>query len=139
RRIHHPHVVQVHEVGEHDGLPYVALELMDRGSLEENLGGAPMPPKYAAELVESIARGVQAAHDQGILHRDLKPANVLLCVPPANEAEKLPTAFRLLGIPKITDFGLAKRMDGEGALTRTGAVMGTPNYMAPEQAEGKTK
>jgi hypothetical protein len=137
RRIRHPNVVEVHEVGEQNGLPYVALEFMDRGSLADALGGSQMPPRYAAELVELLARGVQAAHDQGVLHRDIKPGNVMLMTPPQDDT--LPTAVKLLGVPKITDFGLAKRMDGEGAMTRTGAVMGTPSYMAPEQAEGKVK
>jgi hypothetical protein len=137
RRIRHPHVVEVYEVGEQNGLPFVAFEFMDRGSLADALGGAPMPPRYAAELVELLARGVQAAHEQGVLHRDIKPGNVMLMTPPADDS--LPVVVQLLGVPKITDFGLAKRMDAEGALTRTGAVMGTPSYMAPEQAEGKIK
>jgi serine/threonine protein kinase len=137
RRIRHPHVVEVYEVGEQNGLPFVAFEFMDRGSLAEALGGSQMPPRYAAELVELLARGVQAAHEQGVLHRDIKPGNVMLLTPPADDS--LPVVVQLLGVPKITDFGLAKRMDAEGALTRTGAVMGTPSYMAPEQAEGRIK
>jgi hypothetical protein len=137
RRIRHPHVVEVCEVGEHGGLPFVAFEFMDRGSLADALGGSQMPPRYAAELVELLARGVHAAHEQGVLHRDIKPGNVMLTTPPTDDS--LPVVVQLLGLPKITDFGLAKRMDGEGALTRTGAVMGTPSYMAPEQAEGRIK
>src|SRR5205085_11687158 len=99
------------------------------------LAGAPLAPRHAAELVEVLARAIQAAHEAGIIHRDLKPANVLLATPPgdrpATELEQL------VGVPKISDFGLAKRLDDEGANTRTGNILGTPAYMAPEQAEGK--
>ncbi|MFQ3593683.1 MAG: serine/threonine-protein kinase, partial [Gemmataceae bacterium] len=77
-RVQHPHIVRIDEVGEHQGLPFFALEYMDRGSLAQALGNAPLPPRYAAELVEMLARAVQVAHDAGILHRDIKPANVLL-------------------------------------------------------------
>lgn len=120
-RLQHPHVVQVFEVGEHQGLPFFSLELCCGGSLEKKLGGTPLLPVEAAALVEKLARAMQAAHDQGVLHRDLKPANVLLTDD---------------GTPKITDFGLAKRL-GKAGQTATGAVMGTPSYMAPEQASSK--
>jgi len=122
-RIQHPNVVQIHEVGEQDGLPFFSLEFCPGGTLEKKLSGKPLPPPEAAALVEALARGVDAAHRKGVIHRDLKPANVLL-------AED--------GTPKITDFGLAKKLDEQG-LTATGAVMGTPSYMAPEQAGGKSK
>jgi eukaryotic-like serine/threonine-protein kinase len=122
-RLQHPHIVQVHEVGEHDGLPFFSLELCPGGSLEKKLSGTPLPPQEAARLVELLARAMQAAHQKGIIHRDLKPANVLL-------AED--------GTPKITDFGLAKKID-EAGQTASGAVMGTPSYMAPEQAGGRSK
>jgi serine/threonine-protein kinase len=120
--LQHPNVVQIHEVGEHGGLPYIVLELCDGGSLEKKLAGTPLPPREAAALAEALARAMRSAHAKGIVHRDLKPANVLL-------AED--------GAPKVTDFGLAKKLDEAAGPTATGAVMGTPSYMAPEQAEGK--
>src|SRR5262249_1534263 len=122
-RLQHPHIVQVYEVGQHEGLPYFSLEYCPGGSLDSKLAGTPLPAREAAALVEKLALGVQAAHERGILHRDLKPANVLL------DAH---------GEPKITDFGLAKKLDVAESRTRTGSVMGTPAYMAPEQAGGHT-
>jgi WD40 repeat protein len=122
-RLQHPHIVQIHEVGEHEGLPYFSLEFCPGGSLDRKLAGTPLSPREAANLVEKLARGIHAAHQKGVVHRDLKPANVLL-------AED--------GAPKITDFGLAKKLD-EAGQTQSGAVMGTPSYMAPEQASGKTR
>jgi eukaryotic-like serine/threonine-protein kinase len=121
-RLQHPHIVQIFEVGEHGGLPFFSLEYCPGGSLDKKLNGTPLPPKEAAALVEKLARAMQAAHDKGVVHRDLKPANVLL----AGDGEA-----------KITDFGLAKKLDADAGQTRTGAVMGTPSYMAPEQADGK--
>jgi WD40 repeat protein len=120
--VQHPGIVQVHDLGTHEGLPFFALELCTGGSLADRLEDGPLPPREAAPLVEVVSRAVQAAHERGIVHRDLKPANVLLDA---------------AGAPKVTDFGLAKRVEGDSGLTRTGAVMGTPSYMAPEQAEGK--
>lgn len=122
-RIQHPHVVQVFEVGQHGGLPFFSLEFCSGGSLEDKLGEEPLPALEAATLVEKLARGMQVAHEQGVIHRDLKPANVLLTAD---------------ATPRITDFGMAKKLNSEGA-TVTGAVMGTPPYMAPEQAGGRTK
>jgi serine/threonine-protein kinase len=119
-RLRHPNIVQIHEVGEHEGKPYFSLEFCGGGSLEKKLNGTPLPPKEAVALVETLARALQAAHEQHVIHRDLKPANVLL-------AED--------GTPKVTDFGLAKKLD-EAGQTASGAVMGTPSYMAPEQAGG---
>jgi formylglycine-generating enzyme required for sulfatase activity/tRNA A-37 threonylcarbamoyl transferase component Bud32 len=119
----HPHVVHVHEFGTHDGLPFFALEFVGGGTLAGKLRDEGKPaPRAAAELVVKLADGIAAAHAKGIVHRDLKPANVLL-----TES----------GEPKVTDFGLAKV--GQSDMTATGAVMGTPSYMSPEQAAGRTK
>jgi tetratricopeptide (TPR) repeat protein/predicted Ser/Thr protein kinase len=120
-RVRHPGIVQVYDYGTHEGLPFFSLEYCEGGSLADRLAGTPMPPVEAAALVEQLARAVDAAHAAGIIHRDLKPANVLMTHD---------------GTPKITDFGLAKRVEGAGQ-TQTGALVGTPSYMAPEQAEGR--
>jgi WD40 repeat protein/tRNA A-37 threonylcarbamoyl transferase component Bud32 len=122
-RLQHPNIVQIYEVNEQGGLPYFSLEFCAGGSLERKLNGTPLPPREAAQLVETLARAMAAAHQKGVIHRDLKPANVLL-------AED--------GTPKITDFGLAKKLD-EAGRTASGAVLGTPSYMAPEQAGGKNR
>ena len=121
--LQHPNIVQVHEVGEHEGKPFFSLEFCGGGNLAKKLGGTPLPAREAAALTELLADAMQAAHDRHIIHRDLKPANVLLTE---------------TGVPKITDFGLAKKLDDEGQ-TQSGAVVGTPSYMAPEQAAGKTR
>jgi hypothetical protein len=120
-RVQHPNIVQVYETGTHDGRPYLSLEFCPGGSLEKKLAGTPVSPREAAALVRNLAGAVQAAHDARVIHRDLKPANVLLGSD---------------GTPKITDFGLAKKLDGAGG-TQTGAILGTPAYMAPEQAAGR--
>src|SRR5262249_18717826 len=122
-RLRHPHVVQIYEVGEVDGVPYCSLEFLEGGTLAERLVRAPLLAREAAELVATLARTLGAVHRVGIVHRDLKPANVL---------------FAADGTPKVTDFGLAKRLEVEDGQTMTGQVMGTPSYMAPEQAQGKT-
>jgi serine/threonine protein kinase len=119
-RLQHANVVQIFDVGEYQGLPYFALEYCPGGTLACKLGGQPLSSEEAAALVEALARAVHAAHAKGVVHRDLKPANVLLSED---------------GAPKITDFGLARHLDEEGH-TATGVVMGTPSYMAPEQAGG---
>ena len=121
-RLQHPNIVQIHEVGEADGHPYCALEFVEGGSLAGKLDGKPMPAREAAKLVESLARAMQLAHSRNVVHRDLKPANILLTAD---------------GTPKITDFGLARQMDSDSGETQAGAVMGTPAYMAPEQASGQ--
>jgi formylglycine-generating enzyme required for sulfatase activity/tRNA A-37 threonylcarbamoyl transferase component Bud32 len=122
-RLQHPNIVQVHEVGEHDAKPFFALEFCAGGSLNRKLDGTPWQPKEAARLVETLARAMQAAHDKKVIHRDLKPANVLL-----TESGEL----------KISDFGLAKKIDETGQ-TASGVIVGTPSYMAPEQAGGQSK
>jgi len=121
--LQHPNIVQVYDIGEHEGKPYFSLEFCSAGSLAQKLDGTPLPPKEAARLLETLARAMEAAHQRGIVHRDLKPANVLLLAD---------------GTPKITDFGLAKKLN-EAGQTASGAVLGTPSYMAPEQAGGKGK
>jgi hypothetical protein len=115
----HANIVQIHEVGDHEGRPYFTMEFVDGGSLAQKLAAAPRSVRWAAELVAMLAEAVSVAHRAGIVHRDLKPSNILLT------AE---------GTPKISDFGLARRLKGEGDLTWTGTAVGTPSYMAPEQA-----
>jgi hypothetical protein len=116
--LRHPNIVQIYDVGELPSGPYFTMELVEGGSLARKLDGRPLPPRQAAELIAALACGVQFAHQSGIVHRDLKPANVLLT------AE---------GAPKISDFGLARRLEREDGLTRSGTAVGTPSYMAPEQ------
>jgi serine/threonine protein kinase len=163
-RLQHPNIVQIYEVGEQDGRPYLSLEFVNGRSLAQRLAGKPLTPPEAAQLVETLARAVHYAHERGIVHRDLKPANVLLAPNPKSEtrnpkqmqstkqenSKQLGALVSDLGdsdfefrisdfAPKVTDFGLAKRLDDAGSQTRTGAIMGTPSYMAPEQAGGKIK
>jgi tetratricopeptide (TPR) repeat protein/tRNA A-37 threonylcarbamoyl transferase component Bud32 len=123
-RLRHPNIIAIHAVGEHEDRPYLSLEFAEGGSLGQRLAEKPMAPREAAELLETLARAVHAAHQAGVLHRDLKPSNVLLT------AE---------GVPKISDFGLAKMVDAESERTASGQVMGSPSYMSPEQAEGRSK
>jgi serine/threonine protein kinase len=135
-RLQHPNIVQIYEVGEHNSYPYLCLELVEGGSLKEHMRGTPMSGLRAARLVETLARAVHAAHQQGVIHRDLKPANILMAPPDFMTAH--PGALEGW-VPKITDFGLAKKSDESVGLTMTGAVMGTPRYMAPEQAAGRSR
>jgi WD40 repeat protein len=134
-RMRHPNLVQIYEVGSHAGLPFLSLEYVEGGSLAEHLTGVPLPIRPAVALVETLARGMQYAHERGIVHRDLKPANILLQMADSRWQEARPSAMAVFqsAIPKITDFGLAKLLDEDVRLTRTGLVLGTPSYMAPEQ------
>lgn len=124
-RLRHPNIAQIYENGTVEGRPYYAMEYVAGGTLSDRLKASPLLPNEAAKLVVKLARAMQHAHEQGILHRDLKPSNVLL------EADGLE--------PKIADFGLAKKLDDNSNLTRTGDVFGSPSYMAPEQASGVMK
>jgi len=143
-RLQHPNIAQVYDVGEVRGLPYFSLEYCSGGSLSQQLDGTPRPPKEAAQLVEVLARAVHYAHERGVVHRDLKPANILIAtggVSGDHEAirEKPTTIDASLANHqlKVADFGLAKCMDDEKGQTKSGAIIGTPSYMAPEQAGGK--
>jgi WD40 repeat protein/tRNA A-37 threonylcarbamoyl transferase component Bud32 len=118
----HPHIVPIHEVGQRDGQPYFTMKWMSGGSLADHLDRFLANPRAAVRLLVLVARAVHHAHQRGILHRDLKPSNILL------DTE---------GQPQVTDFGLAKRLQESATLTETGAIVGTPGYMAPEQASGK--
>jgi serine/threonine-protein kinase len=123
-RLQHPHIVQIHEIGEQAGLPYFSLEYVAGGSLARQLASTPQPAVQAARLVQTLAGAVHYAHQKGIVHRDLKPANILLTAELS---------------PKITDFGLAKLLDSGRDQTWSGAFLGTPCYAAPEQADGRTR
>jgi len=123
-KLDHPNIVQIYEVDECNGSPYFSLEYLEGGGLDRKLAGMPQTPLFAAQMLETLARAIHWAHVHGIIHRDLKPANILLSRD---------------GLPKISDFGLAKRLEDESSQTRTGDLLGTPAYMAPEQAIGDSK
>jgi eukaryotic-like serine/threonine-protein kinase len=144
-RLHHPNIVQIYEVGECQGRPFFSFEFVDGGSLADLLRGTPQPPRSGADIVATLARAIHVAHQHGIIHRDLKPANVLLAKSrdsrrgPLDDTLPSPPAAMPQSVPKIADFGIAKRLDKHSLHTATGAVLGTPNYMAPEQAWGSDK
>ena len=123
-RLEHPSIVQIRHIGDADRLPFLELEYFSGGSLDQQLDGTPWPAARSARLAEQVAMGIVEAHRQGIVHRDLKPSNVLLAAD---------------GTPKVGDFGLAKILDSQAGLTRSESVMGSPSYMAPEQAQGRAK
>ncbi len=123
-RLQHPNIVRIYEVGTAEDRPYFTMEFLEGGNLARKLAAGPLSPADAAGLLETLARAVDVAHQHGIIHRDLKPANVL---------------FAADGTPKVADFGLARRLDAPARQTQSGAVLGTPSYMAPEQAAGKGK
>jgi len=123
-QLYHPNIIQIHDIGAVDELPFVSLELLDGGDLGDRLAGSPQPGRAAAELLVTLAKAIQVAHEAGIVHRDLKPSNIL---------------FTADGVAKITDFGLAKRLESDSNQTETGQIMGSPSYMAPEQARGHAR
>ena len=122
--LHHPGIVQIFDVGDQDGAPFLTLEFVPGGTLAQKLRGAPLPPPSAAALLKGLAHAIAYAHRHGVLHRDLTPANVLVAAD---------------GRAKITDFGLAHLSSDMAALTQTGVVMGTPSYLSPEQADGQAR
>ena len=141
-RLQHPNIVQIYEIGEQEGRPFLALEYVDGGCLAEKLGDDVVPEQQAARLVETLARAIHHAHQHGIIHRDLKPSNILLQgrdVAAGETAAKSHVGRLDEFIPKVTDFGLAKLIIGGADATLTGSIMGTPSYMAPEQAAGRTR
>jgi WD40 repeat protein len=145
--LQHANIVQIYEVGEHDGRPFFSLEFIEGGSLAERLDGTPQAARWAVELIATLARAIHFAHQRGIIHRDLKPANVLLMgngeggtgsdVSRSLSSPSFPNPHSPFPIPKITDFGLAKRLESNDGHTKTGAILGTPSYIAPEQAAGR--
>jgi WD40 repeat protein/serine/threonine protein kinase len=146
-RLRHPNIIQIYDTGHCDGCPYFTMELVRGPTLARACQGRPQPAPAAAALVETLARAIACAHQQGILHRDLKPANVLLepigtqmAWPRDGEADPFGSPIASLSTsiwtPKLADFGLAKRLD-DVSLTQHGLILGTPSYMAPEQVDGK--
>lgn len=122
--LEHPGIVPIYEAGEHEGQHYFSMGFVEGSSLANRVAAGPLPPREAASLTREVAEAIQYAHDRGVIHRDLKPQNVLL------DRD---------GEPRVTDFGLAKRVEADEGLTASGAVMGTPSYMPPEQAAGDVR
>ncbi|MBM4097882.1 MAG: hypothetical protein FJ261_14045 [Planctomycetes bacterium] len=131
--IDHPNIVRIFHVGSHAGTPFFSLEFVTGGSLDSRINKTPQDPAQSARMVSQVARGMAHAHRRGIVHRDLKPANILIAPPEGADPAKLPLAAFTA---KVGDFGLVKKIDDDSGLTREGAIMGTPSYMAPEQARG---
>jgi eukaryotic-like serine/threonine-protein kinase len=158
-RLHHPNIVQIFDIGESEGRPYFVLEYVEEGNLASCLRGDPQPLKPTVRLIETLARAIHFAHQYRVVHRDLKPANILLqkraitqhtqegiggtspplFSPPPSSEEGDPGNSWFKSLPKITDFGLAKRLDEKASWSRSGEVLGTPSYMAPEQADIKVR
>jgi serine/threonine protein kinase/tetratricopeptide (TPR) repeat protein len=148
-KLQHANIVQIYETGEHEGRPFFSLEFVDGGSLDQRIGSAPTNPRAAAHLMETLARTMDVAHQRGIVHRDLKPANILLAKIGSEssmvrhretDASSLPAEHWVRNtVPKIADFGLAKNVEGDSGQTGSGTILGTPSYMAPEQAGGKNR
>ena len=145
--LQHPNIVQLYEINFEQDTPYFAMELVEGGTLADQLGGRPQPFPHAAQTILTLARAIHVAHQQGIVHRDLKPANILIVAPSSSKSHHQEMAREMgllspdlsLGTPKITDFGLAKRLHDDASQTESGMIMGTPSYMAPEQAEGQSR
>ena len=121
-RLQHPNIVQIFDIGNSDGQPFLALEFVEGGSLDQRIAGQSQPARFAAEMVRTLARAADYAHRQGIVHCDLKPSNILITPE---------------GIPKIADFGVARWLESENQWSHDGDIVGTPCYMAPEQASGE--
>ena len=148
-KLSHSNIVQIYETGEHEGRPFFSLEFVEGGSLDQRMGQSPTSPRGAAQLIETLARTMHVAHERGIIHRDLKPANILLANVDIQssfvrsrdvDSSSLPADhWSRTTVPKIADFGLAKQVDDDSSQTRSGTILGTPSYMAPEQAAGKNR
>src|SRR5262249_1627428 len=122
--LQHPNIVAIHEIGEHEGQHYFSMDYVEGPSLAHLLSHQPLPINQAVLVLKTIAEAIHFAHQRGILHRDLKPANIVM------DAK---------GQPRVTDFGLARLLEQSDSITQTEAILGTPSYMPPEQAAGKTK
>src|SRR5262249_38680854 len=127
----------IYDVGEHDNRPYLALELVEGGTLADLLSTGPLPARDAAQLVAMLARAMHHAHLRGVVHRDLKPSNILISKSETESTD--PRTDSACSVPKISDFGLAKLLDRDVGRTQTGSILGTPAYMAPEQAAGRVE
>ncbi|MCA9072322.1 MAG: serine/threonine protein kinase, partial [Planctomycetaceae bacterium] len=138
----HPNIVPIYEVGEYEGQHYFSMAYVEGPSLAKAVENGPLPAKESAKILKAISEAMAYAHERGVIHRDLKPANVLL----AESGEKRSSTIHLTadGIQagwyevRVTDFGLAKKTEGDSQLTATGKILGTPSFMPPEQASGKT-